>query len=275
MNNKAIQGRFCPHCGTEHPRVARFCGQCGAKVGSEILEHEEAGERAEAEPARADSSPGTARSPLGPALDTAEPGRPVNGSNRDRETRPWTDNRPRPDAGTRPRLPLPVRGELLSGQVTGVATWLALGAGLVAMLANFLPWITVSGSDSGTNTGTGPISAAQSFNGTYMGNDGWVVLALGGIAALIQLAALARGRDERTWQGLGELVLGAVIVFIAIRDLSTVSSALGSLSTTVSLSLLSLVGVHLDVSAGLGLWLAAAAGAVLGLGGLLRLAASR
>ncbi len=150
--------------------------------------------------------------------------------------------------------------------ITGAA-WLVLLAGVAAAVIGaavsvFLPWVTVS-------AGSSAYSATASASGTSVGGDGWWVLVLGGAAVLIQVIALARGREERTLQGIGELILGAAVAYIALRDVSDISSTAGSLGG----AFLSAIGV--GISAGVGLWLAAIAGVLVAIGGVWHLSLTR
>ena len=143
------------------------------------------------------------------------------------------------------------------------ASWLVLLCGIAGMIATYLPWVTVS-LPGLANAGLG--SASQSENGTLVGNDGWVIFAVSGVAVLLQVIAMLRGHDERALQGVGELILGAAALFVAIRDLSDLNSL------TSGIGGISLSQIGINVSAGAGLWLAGSAGVGIGLGGLWRLA---
>jgi hypothetical protein len=159
------------------------------------------------------------------------------------------------------RLAAPVYSSLPSAINSG-PTALVLLAGIVAVVAVFLPWVTVSASSSAYD-------ASQSASGTTVGGDGWWVLALGAAAALVQVIAYARGREAGTLQGVGEVIMGAVIAYVAFHDVANISS----ISTSLGGAFLAAMGV--SVTAGAGLWIAAIAGIVVAVGGLWRLSFSR
>lgn len=129
------------------------------------------------------------------------------------------------------------------GGVGMVLQFVVAGAGLLAVVGAFLPWVSVSASFGGA-----------SFNETVSGidgSDGWISLVLGLIAAVAAVAAAVlpvRGTPLRLISGIVAVVAGLIVAGVGGYDLTNAASLASKSSSLVHTS--TGVGLYLTVVAG-------------------------
>lgn len=123
-------------------------------------------------------------------------------------------------------------------------------AGLITMVAAFLPWVSVSASFGGSDF-------SSSVSGTD-GGDGWVTLVLGLVAAGVAVAAAvvsATSAPLRLASGVTAVIAGLIVLGLGGYDLVNTASVDAKYSSLV------------DATAGVGLYVTIVAGVLLaGLG---------
>ncbi|MDQ2845402.1 MAG: hypothetical protein M3Y77_03425 [Actinomycetota bacterium] len=136
----------------------------------------------------------------------------------------------------------------------------ALG-GLVAAIAAFLAWVSLSGQGvTVTVSGTGSVSGADV--GSTGATDGWITFGAGVVVLIVGALALAR-KGGRGLQVVA-ILAGVVVAGVPIYDLIKNNSDLQSLKDQ---------GV--DVSYSIGIWLTIVGGVVIVLGAIIAMIGAR
>jgi RNA polymerase subunit RPABC4/transcription elongation factor Spt4 len=97
-----------------------------------------------------------------------------------------------------------------------------LGAGALAIVASFLPWISVTAAFVGT----------ISRNGFDGGGDGIATAAVGILLALLGIAILARSGSAKRAK-IGALVCAVALLYVAYVDIQNVNARLGDIDSNV------------------------------------------
>lgn len=159
------------------------------------------------------------------------------------------------------------------GPVQSVATGpnpigggLVILGGLVAAIAAFLAWVTLSGQGPDGQSVTLTVSGIGSVSGADVGStgatDGWITFGAGIVALVAGALALARkgGRGLQTVA----ILAGVVVAGVPVYDLIKSNSDLQSLKDQ---------GV--DVSYSIGIWLTIVGGVVIVLGAIIAMVGAR
>jgi hypothetical protein len=131
------------------------------------------------------------------------------------------------DTGRIPESPAaPALGATQSGRPVSWPGLVLLGAGVLAVVGSFLPWITATAAFVGT----------LSRNGLDGGGDGLFTIVLGFVLGLLGIAMLA-GSGRTGAARVGALLASLGLGYIAIVDIGSVNERIAEIDSSVVASL--------------------------------------
>jgi hypothetical protein len=264
---------ICPNCGTQIEKLGKFCANCGAPLGQ--TPPPPPPPPAPIAAAAPPPPPAWAQTPLPPPTSLPQPASPPPPpppppppANFETPPPNWAQTPPPPPPP--PAQPSafyaapPAALAASGGSGSLLPGFLAFAGGVVAIASAWLPWLTDSGTVTGTSHWGRPIEATGAdlglANGDYLIAAGAVAAACG----LLLLLRVARGSGSRLL-GLGAIAGGIGVVVVEISAYSKMTDLVKAVRA--------ILGTEAGTAVGWGIYVGAAAAAVAILGGLLALRA--